>query len=269
MQWNLLEGIDPNPAEFKELEIGKRIVYWHQRMIGEAIVGGDQIIYHFDRDTQKFLNVVVHWREDLPYFLPELKITKGKAESMVEGRVEFSRLYFISPESYVFSPIQPTPKNPCWVVDSVDEVRGRLKTVIDAVEGKILGYGIPPPSYTAFSLSGPQYQNPCDGAWYTYYRDGDKSAKYWFDIMGYSTETVQWPMEDEVKGRIQSDTTAMFYEIAHSRYTCGILFASGCVDGECYELTTSDEIDDWISDYTKLPFAFIASCFGMCKSKFR
>jgi len=128
-RWNLLEGIDPNPAEFKELEIGKRIVYWHQRMIGEAIVGGDQIIYHFDKKTQKLVDIKVHWREDLLPFLPELNITKEKTESMVEGRVEFSSLYFISPESYVFSPIQPTPKNPCWVVDSVDEVRGRVKTV--------------------------------------------------------------------------------------------------------------------------------------------
>jgi len=37
-RWNLLEGYVYNPAEFKELEIGKKIVYWHQRKIGEAIV---------------------------------------------------------------------------------------------------------------------------------------------------------------------------------------------------------------------------------------
>jgi len=119
--WNLLEGIDPNPAEFKELEIGKKIVYWYQRKIGEAIVGGDEIIYYFDRETLEPVDVIVHWRDDLPDVLPELHITKKQAESMVEGSVQFSHLYYISPESYVFSPIQPTHKNPCWVVASIDE----------------------------------------------------------------------------------------------------------------------------------------------------
>lgn len=133
-RWNLLEGIDPNPADFKELEICKRIVYWHLRTVGEAIVEKDWIIYHFDRESHEFLNVIVRWREDLPDVLPKLNVTQKQAESMVEGYVQFSNLYYISPDSYVFSPIQPTPKNPCWVVDSDGEVRGRIKTVIDAVE---------------------------------------------------------------------------------------------------------------------------------------
>jgi len=59
-RWNLLEGIDPNPADFKELEIGNKIVYWHQRKIGEAIVGGDEIIYYFDRETLEPVDVIVH-----------------------------------------------------------------------------------------------------------------------------------------------------------------------------------------------------------------
>jgi len=262
-RWNLLEGIDPNPADFKEFEIGKRIVYWHPRTIGEAIVGGDEVIYYFDRETLEPVDVIVHWRDDLPDVLPELNVTKKQAESMVEGYVQFSNLYYISPESYVFSPIQPTPKNPCWVVASIDEGKEITITVVDAVEGKILGYGISPPSYTGFSLAGPYSDNPCTEAWNGYYKDGDRSARYWFDIMGYSTEAMKWPTEEKVKSHIQSDSTAMFYEIAHSRYTYGILFASGCDNG-FYELTTADEIDDWISDYTKMPFAFIASCFGMC-----
>jgi len=37
-KWNLLEGHVYNPAEFKEREIGKKIVYWHQRKIGTAMV---------------------------------------------------------------------------------------------------------------------------------------------------------------------------------------------------------------------------------------
>ncbi len=44
-RWNLLEGYVDDPSEFKELEIGNRIVYWHQRMIGESKVEKDRIVF--------------------------------------------------------------------------------------------------------------------------------------------------------------------------------------------------------------------------------
>jgi len=204
-RWNLLEGIDPYPSEFKELEIGNKIVYWQQRTIGEAIVELNHIVFQFDGETYELIDVKMHWREDLPAFLPELNITKEQAESMVEGRVKFSHLFIISPESDIF-PIKPTPKNPCWVVASMVQDKGTLITVIDAVEAKILGYATPPPQpYTAFSLSGPQYQNPCRGAWDKFYKNDptNSGAKYWFGKMGYSTEANEWPAEEKVKSHIR------------------------------------------------------------------
>jgi parallel beta-helix repeat protein len=258
--WNLLEGYDPYPSQFKELEIGDKIVYWHQRTMGEAIVELDYIVYQFDKKRKELVDVRMCWREDLPAFLPKLNITQKQAESMVEGRVKFSKLFIISPESDIF-PIKPMTKNPCWVVASVVQDKGTVITVVDAVEAKVLGYGVPPPQpYTAFSLSGPQYQNPCEKDWYDYYLNPPYGAKFWFDTMGYSTEDVNWPSEEKVKSHIQSDTTAMFYELAHGAYWG---FASGC-DANCYEMTWASEIDDWISDYTKMPFTFLGSCDGMC-----
>ena len=256
-QWNLLEGYDPYPAEFKEREIGKRIVYWKIRMLGKARVQKDKIIYQFDKESKEIVDVIVRWRDDLPSVLPELKITKEKAESMVEGKVQLSQLYILSPKSVVFSTVRPTPENPCWVVASADEAKGLITTVIDALEGKILGYGIPPP-YTAFSLSGPQEQNPCSGVWRIWY----ENAQEWFDVMGYSTETAESPTEAKVQGHIQSQSTAMFYELAHG---AADRFASGCDNG-FYEITWADEIEDWISSYTKMPFTFLGSCEGMCET---
>jgi hypothetical protein len=206
------------------------------------------------------IDVKGHWREELSPFLPKSNIAKEQAESMVKGRVRFSQLFIISPESDIFFPIKPTPKNPCWVVANIDESRGILLTVIDAVEGRILGYGIPPPSYTGFSLSGPMYENPCREAWYDHYLNVPYGAKYWFDIMGYSTEAVKWPTEEKIKSHIQSIATAMFYELAHG---CPWGFASGC-NGNFYEITYASEVDDWISNFTKLPFTFLGSCDGMC-----
>jgi hypothetical protein len=250
---DLLARYEKGDKEFKRVEIAGMIVYFHQRMIDEAIVEKDFIVYQFDQGTKELLNKKTHWRSGLPEHVT-LAVAKEKAESMVKGEVQFARLYIISPESDVF-PLEPTPQNPCWVVRSIEEERP-IVTIIDAIDGRVLGYGIPPP-YTGFSLTGPWYFYPCDGSWLSWYA----SALYWFNTMGYLTEGVEWPIEDKVRGHVQSDSTAMFYELAHGD---SYYFASGCLGGNDPEYTSSFEIHDWIADYTKMPFTFLGSCEGMC-----
>ena len=246
---DLLAKYETHDKQFKRVEIGGMIVYFHQRMIDEAIVEKDFIVYQFDKDTKEFLNKKIHRRSDLPENVaPE--ITKEEAESMVKGEVQFTKLYIVSPESDVFS-LKPAPQNPCWVVRSVDDGKP-IVTIIDAVDGKILGYGVPPP-YTGFSLSGPWYLHPrCWGAWTEFYQN----AEYWFNTMGYSTEAVTWPEEAKVRSHVQSCSTAMFYELAHGMYT---YFVNSCTD-----ITYASYIHNWIADYTKMPFTFLGSCDGMC-----
>jgi len=251
---DLLRQYEANYEQFKEVEIADKTVYYQQRKIGEAIVEKNFIVYQFDKNTGKLLARKVHWRDDLPERLPKIKITKEQAESMVEGEVQFTKLYIISPESDVF-PIKPTPENPCWVVRSIDN-GDMIVTIIDALEGKILGYGTPPP-YTAFSLTGPTSGNPCNGGWIRHY----ENAETWFNTMGYSTEAVKWPTEAKIKSHVQSSQTAMFYELAHGSSTS---FASGCIDGEWYEDTYVSEIETWIAGCKKMPFTFLGSCSGMC-----
>jgi hypothetical protein len=141
---DLLKKMETSDKEFKKYESEHRIVYWHERMIDEAIVGGDYIRYIFDKNTKELIEKDVHWRDDLPEHLPPI-ISREEAESMVEGKIQSTSLDFIPPDSPVF-PIKPTPKNPCWVVSILDD-RGYIRDliVIDAVEGKIVGHGIPPP----------------------------------------------------------------------------------------------------------------------------
>ena len=250
---DLLAKYETGDKEFERVEIADMIVYFHQRMIDKAIVEKDFIVYQFDKNTKELLNRKIHWRSDLPeHVTPE--ITREDAESMVKGEVQFTKLYVISPESDVF-PLEPTPQNPCWIVRSVDNDRP-VVTIIDAIDGKILGYGVPPP-YTGFSLTGPWYFYPCDGSWNSHYQN----AEYWFNTMGYYTEGVIWPTEEKVRSHVQSCSTAMFYEMAHGG---SYNFASGCIAGNDPEFTLSSEIHDWIEDYTKMPFTFIGSCDGMC-----
>jgi hypothetical protein len=246
---DLLAKYETGDKEFKRIEIGDMIVYFHQRMIDGAIVEKDFLVYQFDKDTKELLEKKIHWRSDLPEHVT-VEVTKEEAESMVKGEVQFSKLYLISPESDVF-PLEPTPQNPCWVMRSHHHGRP-IVTIVDAVDGEVLGNGVPPPN-TAFSLSGPWYFDPrCSGAWTEFYQN----AEYWFNTMGYSTEAATWPDQLEVKSHVQSCSTAMFYEIAHGMYT---YFANSCTD-----VTYASEIRNWISDYTKMPFAFIGSCDGMC-----
>lgn len=140
---DLIKKYETGGKTFKRYEIGDKIVYFHQRMIGEAIVEKDFINYQFDRNTKKLIKKMMHWRDGLPDHV-DIKITKKLAESMVEGKVEYSELYIISPESDVF-PIDPPPDGPCWVVRSISSSNAVI-TMIDAMTGKIVGYGIPPPT---------------------------------------------------------------------------------------------------------------------------
>ena len=250
---DLLAKYETGDKEFKRVEIGDMIVYFHQRMIDKAIVEKDFIVYQFDKHTKELRNKKTHWRGGLPEYVTP-GITKEDAGSKVKGEVQFTKLYIISPESDVF-PLKPTPQNPCWVVRSAEDGRA-VVTIIDAVNGRILGHGVPPP-YTGLSLTGPWYFYPCDGSWNSHYQN----AEYWFNTMGYYTEGVIWPTEEKVRSHVQSCSTAMFYEMAHGG---SYNFASGCIAGNDPEFTLSSEIHDWIEDYTKMPFTFIGSCDGMC-----
>jgi hypothetical protein len=251
----VLQKYEADYKQFKEIKIDNKSVYFQQRMIDGVIVEKNFKVYQFD-ENGNLLKKNIYWREDLPEHLPPTKIiSKEKAESMVNGTIQFSKLYIISSDSDVF-PIKPTPKNPSWVVRSIIN-NTVVITIIDAVTGNILGYGIPPPMYNAFSLTGPTGNYPCSGGWDAWY----ENAKDWFNTMGYNVETIKWPTKSEIQNHIQSDETALFYELAHGG---SYSFANGCLDGNNYEITTANDIETWISGFKKMPFTFLGSCEGMC-----
>ncbi len=238
---------------FEELEIGNKRVLFHQRIIGPATVEKDFIVYHYDLDTGEFLAKKKTWRDDLPDRLPEI-IPQEAAEALVEGDIQFNRLYYIAPDSFAF-PLDPPPHNPAWVVNS--DIDGlRIIKIIDAVTGELLGDGLSPP-YTGFSFTGPAYVNPCQYGWADLYIN----AKNWFDDMGYETDGLHWPTKDRIRSHIESTTTAMFYEVAHGNTE---RFINGCDETGAAEYTYASEIAAWIEAYPKMPFTFIASCDGMC-----
>ncbi len=149
------EGID-----FKTFVAGDKTVRFYERMIGEAIVEGDYVVFQFDTKTGELLGVRSHWRDDLPDSLPQGLIAQEQAESLIEGEVAFSNLYYISPESDVFE-CECCETNPCWVVRSLTD-SGPSVTIVDALTGRIVGKGVPPPA-RGFSLTGP-FRCPANGA---------------------------------------------------------------------------------------------------------
>ena len=240
--------------DFQIMEIGDNLVYFHQRMIGDATVQGDFIVVQYDLDTGELIKRTENWRDDLPEELPPLGVTMEEAEMMVEGEVLFTRLKYIAPGSPAY-PIEPTPMNPCWVVRS--QVGGRQKvSVIDAVDGTLLGYGVPPP-IDALAVGGPDWGDtpPCDELYYDPYA---LSPQLWFDLMGYSTAAVSNPAEATIQGHIQNRTTALFYELCHGGSHD---FLHTCPDDQ---RITDGEVEGWIQDYPRMPFTFLGSCGGMC-----
>lgn len=248
-EMDLLERYESSTKDFKEITIGNKIVFFKERKIEEALVEKDFIVYQFDKHSKELLAKKIKWRDDLPKKLPKI-ITKEQAESLVEGNIQYSTLYYISLKSDVF-PVKT--KNPCWVVRSIKDGI-RIVTIIDAVKGNIIGYGIPSPN--GFSLAGADWQTATKCK--TQYAPYAENAKAWFDLMGYYTEMIENPIDLQVKSHIQSPETALLYEMAHGSSS---FFHNTCPDNESI---TAYEVKTWIKEYNKIPFTFIASCDGMC-----
>jgi hypothetical protein len=253
----LLRSVDSSNLRFTRLEntmLGI-VSFFHQRKIGQAIVEKEFVRYQFDTKTGRLIEQTRKWREGLPDRVTPA-IPREQAESLVEGVVTSSQLFIISPESEIFH-IEPTPKNPCWVVRSMSGER-RIITVIDAMTGEKLGYGVPPP-YQGLSIHGPDHDDPpahiCDNnnpLWYNH----AKNAHDWFEIMGYDTIQIGAATGAQVQEHIQSDTTVMFYELDHGGSTS---FKNRCEDD-----ILATEIEAWIAGYASMGFSFIGSCMGMC-----
>jgi hypothetical protein len=248
----LLCNHEKTDRQFHKLQIGDTVSYFHQRMIGEAIVERDFIRYQFNVDSGDVIEHTVQWRDDLPATADPV-IAQDEAESMAEGDVLRSTLYFISPDSYVF-PLTPTPDGPCWIVRS--DVGGwPVVSIIDAVTGEDLGRGVPPPA-EGLSLSGPQPEDiyDCSDPWTDWYTN----AHSWYTAMGYSTAALEFPHTATIGHYIRSVDLAVFYELAHG--------SSTSFRNWCPEYTTAADVESWLDDYASVPFAFVGSCGGLCST---
>ena len=248
----LLRKYEKSDRLFKRTEWRDWIFYRHRRMIDGIKIEGNEIAYIFNRNTKELIRKDIHWRDDLPKHLPPV-IPKEQAESIAGGGSAY--LYFLSTGG-IF-PTKQAPRNPCWVVwktIKTDKYGTYYNiTIVDAVEGRILGYGIPP-EYTGFTFSGPSDPTNCTGNW----SELCENAKNWFETMGYPTEgVVMYPDKAKIKSHIQNYETAMFYWRAHG--------GSDSFTNDCSGSTTADEIHNWIADYPKMPFTFVGGCFGMCE----
>jgi predicted RND superfamily exporter protein len=141
----LLGKYEKSDRPFKKSVSNRTITYVHHRSIDGVPVDRDHRIYVFDKNTKELIRKAIYWRDDLPEHLPPV-ISKEQAESIAGG--ESATLCFLSKDSHVY-PIKPAPKNPCWIVWKTIKTENGIPyyniTIVDAVEGKILGYGIPPP----------------------------------------------------------------------------------------------------------------------------
>jgi hypothetical protein len=221
------------------------VSYFHRRRIGEAIVEKDYIRYMFDTKTGKLLEETRKWRDGLPEVVIPV-IGRGQAESAVKGRIMTSKLYIISPQTDVFR-LDPPPQNPCWIVWSKEDGEVII-SIFDAMTGKFLGYGVPPP------INGYAFHCSVADGW----KDWRDNADEWFEKMGYPSRRSTDPCGDEVKRWIQSDDIAMFFEISHGGRDVIHTSCPNC------DVLAAREVQDWMTDYASMPFALLTSCDSMC-----
>jgi ASPIC and UnbV/FG-GAP-like repeat/FlgD Ig-like domain len=250
-QYPLLAPHEDGSLNFQEFNISNKIVYHHQRMIGDAEVENDRILYHFDQQSHRLLAVYRDWRNDLPDELPQLAMNATVASYMTNGIIHFTKLIYISPESAIYR-FNPVPTNPCWVIAHQETEHMEL-SVYDAVTGEFVGKGIAPPS-ESYSLTGPIYEDPCSDSWDAW----ASNARNWFQTMGYTCDFQEWPATQDVEDHIASTDVALFYELAHG--------GSVSFKHNCGAVTTPYAVDTYINDYLKMPFTFLGSCDGMCNT---
>ncbi len=231
------------------------------KQIEKAIVEGDYVNYQLSLQNGLF-STQAEWRKDVVQSY-RAKVSQQQAEVMTEGDVQFSNLFVISCDSQIFV-LDSCPQNPCWVVYSLD--RGQLRlSVIDALDGKFLGYGVPPPSL-AYISSGPVRFNPCLGVWNSHtYEDWEKSAKYWLDLMGYDTQYAKWPDYQDLQSDLfESSEASIWFEMAHGGYDS---IATGCTsDGQGNLNVHPSDIDQWLEGKSPVRFSFLGSCDAMVET---
>ncbi|MFA6183650.1 MAG: Ig-like domain-containing protein [Parcubacteria group bacterium] len=244
---------DGKDQHFEKITTDNEIVLFSQRMIDNAVVEKDQSVYVFNKSNGKFKEKKIKYRSGLPKSLPLNLLTKEKAEAQVNGNSKFSTLYYASPDSDVFN-INFDKSNPIWAVTSFDSNNYASLFVIDAITGKKLGNGNPPPS-SGYSMTGPiSYGSSCSDSWSSW----SSNAASWYQKMGYTTETQTWPLKTQEMAKIQDPNIALFYELAHGASTIFI--------NSCSESTYASDIKNWLSSYPAKKFAFIGSCDGLCST---
>ncbi|MCK5058405.1 MAG: hypothetical protein KAT34_17255 [Candidatus Aminicenantes bacterium] len=247
----LLGRYEQGNREFERYEIGRMIVYFHQRSLKGAVVEKDFTVYQFDMQTEELLLLRVNRRENIPAFSGPV-VSKEEAESMVGGDVILSRLLIISPESDIF-PLDPVPENPCWVVRHVKDSEIGL-AVIDSLTGDYLGAGIAPP-VNAYAFTGPtDSAPPCSGSWSYWTINADT----WFEKWGYPSENAIWPATSVIKSKVRNTSVGLIYEFGHG--------GSNFFLSACQQYTTAQDIGDWMASGPKKTFVFLGHCGGMCQT---
>jgi len=121
--------------EFDRYQHGNTTIFFHQRMVGEAVVEGDFLNYRFDAESGELVGNSSNWRENMPSSLPTV-ISESEALKKAGGG-EDAQLYYLGPNSTIY---RPAPETPVWVVwHSHEPDRWGNVTVIDAIAGEIIG----------------------------------------------------------------------------------------------------------------------------------
>jgi uncharacterized repeat protein (TIGR01451 family) len=241
---------------FQQNLFGTTTVCSYQRYLGPALVEKDFLNYQFDQQG-KLSKKIVSWQTELDQMAMTDLVSRNKivalARTLTNADAITAQLYIISPNSDIF-PRRPYPYA-AWVTSVTIDSHTTI-SVFDAHAGNFVGQALPPPSQ-GFAFSGPSRLSPCSYPWTSLYQN----ASAWFSTWGYTTTALEFPLTSVERSVIEDPSTSLFYEIAHGGSTSWQNSCSGVANES---MTTAHDIEEWMASREKMPFAFIASCDGLC-----
>lgn len=255
----------PSSISFESTTADGIEIYYHIRKIHDitrgltAIVAGDDIVYTYDPSSRLFIAQKRKWTTGVPTTIPSTVLSPGKAAETLKGTTSHENLYYITADADIFHGIDI--KRPSFVYAITGtENDVPVELIVDAVTGKTIGYGTPPPASWAYHTGGPyNHIPPCSPP--DYLTIQMNAVLYWLNQMGYY-ETGGWGESGyDILTKLEGLNTPLFVEISHSSDIDGI---SSSIRTACYEDLTADLIASYMANVPPMPFSFLESCTSLC-----
>lgn len=227
--------------------IGYRRVKYYEHIVWDRFfVKNDSILVHYDLNSDHILYFHKKWTNLI------VNVSEFINKNIVTETIYWKQLVIFPDEDdcknmYTFTQKTKYPIL-CWEVRYLNGTT----TLFDS-NGKQIGYGVPTPSYNAFTLSGYD-NNPPHDPWGSWRANANKWFNKWFE----NVISISRPTNEQISYYISDFDSSYFYEIAHSGGEPTRFQSSG--NGIYY---TADQLREDMKNREPIKLTILCSCEAM------